>query len=271
MEFTDLRISTMTCSGALRGNIDLDALFEAVSVVPDDGVTLGITHAINWQRTCVKPEGAPFGTRNFGKNVSIKLRVDASTASCINMKIFHNGGLQMTGVKTEAGGREAAQLAADIIHALGLVAERGAVDFRVRMINSDMRANCPLQRRSLYEAWRHEKDASISFDPITYPALKLMYFYTPNKPAAGQDGLCHCPVHCSTKLQAKCRRCLKVTVSLFESGCIIITGSISEEHAYLVRDIVKAKLLAREDVMPTSWSPDTIMQTMLNEHRARRL
>jgi hypothetical protein len=110
------------------------------------------------------------------------------------------------------------------------------------MINSDMRASRPLARKLLYETWRHEKDVCLAFDSNTYPAL--MYFYAPVGPAAGQDGVCRCPVHCMTKLQAKHRRCLKVAVSIFESGCIIITGTMREEHALLVRDVVIAKLAA---------------------------
>jgi hypothetical protein len=45
-------------------------------------------------------------------------------------------------------------------------------------INSDMRSNVPLQRGRLAEAWRHDKDVYTVFDPITYPALKLLYFYS---------------------------------------------------------------------------------------------
>jgi hypothetical protein len=48
------------------------------------------------------------------------------------MKIFSNGGLQMTGIRTEAGGREAARFTAEIVHGLGLLEESDAVDFRVR-------------------------------------------------------------------------------------------------------------------------------------------
>lgn len=263
MEFTELRVSTMTSSAALCGDVDLDALFDGIVVVPDDGETVGIWHAINWHRTCVKPEGAAFIKSKFGMNVSVRLRLESGTA---NMKIFRNGGLQMTGIKTEESGREAAHLVAGIVHGLGLIEQSAAVDFRVRMINSDLRANRGLRRSQLYEAWRQEKDICITFDPMTYPALKLMFFYAPNRPVGDQDGVCRCPAHCSTKLQAKYRKCLKVTVSLFESGCIIITGSIREEHARAVKDLVTAKLLAWQDTAPPG--PDAVMRAMLEEHRS---
>jgi TATA-box binding protein (TBP) (component of TFIID and TFIIIB) len=265
MEFSDLRISTMTCSASLRGDVDLDRLFEGLTIVPDNGSTLGISLAIDWRRTHAKPEGASFCARNFGKNVTVKLWFGVGSST--NMKVFHNGGLQMTGIKTEAGGREASQYIAGVAHDLGLVSERDAVDFRVRMINSDMRASVPLQRGLLYEAWRHERDLCLAFDPLTYPALKLLYFFPPI--GTEKDGVCRCQVHCSTKLQAKHRRCLKATVSLFESGCIIITGSVREEHVYLIRDKVKARLLAMQHALLPR-DPDAIMQAMLDEHRAHR-
>jgi hypothetical protein len=123
MQFTPLRISTMTCSAALRGDVDLDALFDRIALVPDDGISVGVVHVIDWRRTRARPEGSEFGTRNFGKNVSVKLSTGAA-----NVKIFGNGGLQMTGIKTEAGGREAIQMVADIVHSLGIVTGGGAVD-----------------------------------------------------------------------------------------------------------------------------------------------
>jgi hypothetical protein len=85
--------------------------------------------------------------------------------------------------------------------------------------------------------------ACIVYDPITYPALKVILFYDSTIPLADQDGFCTCSKHCSTKQNAKYRKCVKVTVALFESGCII-TGSIMPEDAQVVRQYIIDKLKA---------------------------
>jgi hypothetical protein len=100
------------------------------------------------------------------------------------------------------------------------------------MINSDMRTSHGIKRAHLYEVWRGSQ--SVVYDPITYPALKVILFYDSTIPLADQDGFCTCSKHCSTKQNAKYRKCVKVTVALFESGCIIITGSIMPEDAQVV-------------------------------------
>jgi hypothetical protein len=66
MEFTDLRISTMTCLASLRGDVDLTPFFESVTLVPDDGVP-GLSCAINWQRTRARPEGTVLRTQLWQK------------------------------------------------------------------------------------------------------------------------------------------------------------------------------------------------------------
>jgi hypothetical protein len=91
-------------------------------------------------------------------------------------KIFSNGGLQMTGIRTEAGGREAARFTAEIVHDLGLLEER-RVDFVSVAINSDMRSNVLSSAAALAEAWRHDKDVT-PFSTPSHPALKLLYFYS---------------------------------------------------------------------------------------------
>jgi hypothetical protein len=94
------------------------------------------------------------------------------------MKIFSNGGLQMTGIRTEAGGREAARFTAEIVHGLGLLEESDAVDSSCPWRST---ATCVATSLSSAAAWpRHGVTTRMStvFDPITYPALKLLYFYS---------------------------------------------------------------------------------------------
>jgi hypothetical protein len=46
---------------------------------------------------------------------------------------------------------------------------------------------------------RADPKACIVYDPITYPALKVILFYDSTIPLADQDGFCTCSKHCSTQ------------------------------------------------------------------------
>jgi hypothetical protein len=81
------------------------------------------------------------------------------------------------------------------------------------------------KRAHLYEVWRAIPASVMSM--ITYPALKVILFYDSTIPLIS-DGFSMLK-HCSTKTPNT--EVSKVTVALFESGCIIITGSIMPEDA----------------------------------------
>jgi hypothetical protein len=83
--------------------------------------------------------------------------------------------------------------------------------------------------------WRAEPKACIVYDPLTYPALKVLLFYDNSIPVKEQDGMCTCSKHCSTKQNAKYRKCVKVTVAIFESGCIITDPSCLKTLKWFVR------------------------------------
>jgi hypothetical protein len=266
MEFTALNVSTMTCSAAVAVLValDLDAVFDAVDVDVDGG----LAGVINQERTTSRPHGLKLGNR-FGTNVTMHVKVPGNLSKNINIKLFSNGCLQLTGAKTAADGLVACGVVADKLHAKGFILDATFFDFRVRMINSDMRASQCINRAYLYEKWRQEPLSCIVFDPLTYPALKLLQFFDATAPLDGQDGLCRCSKHCSTKSNAKHRRCAKVTAALFESGCIIITGSIMPAGAEVVRRRVIERLLlegARAYIVKED--PKVIMKRLLDRHRA---
>jgi hypothetical protein len=76
----------------------------------------------------------------------------------------------MTGIRTEAGGREAARFTAEIVHGLGLLEESDAVDSSCPWRST---ATCVATSLSsaaaLAEAWRHDKDVTPFSTPSHIP------------------------------------------------------------------------------------------------------
>jgi TATA-box binding protein (TBP) (component of TFIID and TFIIIB) len=269
MEFGPLKVSTMTWTAAVAGTLDLDAVFQTVAL--DDGAARpGLVGLIDKDRAASRPPGLTLG-KKFGSNVTMHVLMDAADKR-INVKVFKNGCIQLTGAKTCADGTTVCNLVASRLCGGGLIADASYFDLRVRMINSDLRADSGIRRAYLYERWRADPAGCIVFDPLTYPALKVLLFYDGSRPLAEQDGVCRCSKHCSTKKNAKYRRCVKVTVALFESGCIIITGSILPEDAQRVRTTIIAKLRAEgAAAFIVKEDPRVVMRRMVERFRATRL
>jgi hypothetical protein len=92
----------------------------------------------------------------------------------VNIKLFSNGCLQLTGAKTQTPA-SVCRIVADKLFSAQQAEQSTYFDLRVRMINSDMRTSHGIKRAHLYEVWRGSK-ACIVYDPITYPALKVILF-----------------------------------------------------------------------------------------------
>jgi TATA-box binding protein (TBP) (component of TFIID and TFIIIB) len=266
MEFGVLKVSTMTWTAAIAGSINLDTIFtEIVLSGPEDDE--GIVELLDKERSASRPPGLVLG-KKFGCNVTMRVRVKKDD-KLVNIKLFSNGCLQLTGAKTAEDAASVCRIVADKLFSAQQAEQSTYFDLRVRMINSDMRTSHGIKRAHLYEVWRADPKACIVYDPITYPALKVILFYDSTIPLADQDGFCTCSKHCSTKQNAKYRKCVKVTVALFESGCIIITGSIMPEDAQVVRQYIIDKLKAEgEKAYITKEDPKVIMARIVQRYRA---
>jgi hypothetical protein len=68
-----------------------------------------------------------------------------------------------------------------------------------------------------------------SFEPGRYHGVKLEYFWNSNKEKL--DGICTCAKHCFGKGSGNGENnCKKITIAIFESGSVLITGGISFEQ-----------------------------------------
>jgi hypothetical protein len=106
------------------------------------------------------------------------------------------------------------------------------------MINTDfksftdntMKHKFLIRRKILHKILINEiYNNKCSFEPGRYHGVKLEYFWNSNKEIL--DGICNCSKHCFGKGSGKGENnCKKITIAIFESGSVLITGGISFEQ-----------------------------------------
>jgi hypothetical protein len=92
------------------------------------------------------------------------------------------------------------------------------------MINSDFNTNFKIDLLKLLSILNNnEKDLFTKFNPEKYRGLIIGYYWNLNK--QNQDGKCLCKSKCNGKGNGNGDgECKKITISVFKSGSVIITG-----------------------------------------------
>jgi TATA-box binding protein (TBP) (component of TFIID and TFIIIB) len=153
-----------------------------------------------------------------------------------NIKLFRNGSIQMTGIRSPDDGQYISQAIADEITKIREVAP-SIVDasaekvmasaFKIRMINCDFGVAFKIRRKKLHQLLISSPyNNTCSFQPVDYPGVKLQYYWNDRLP--NMYGNCECATHCFGNGTGDGQgQCKKVTVSIFDSGKILITGANS--------------------------------------------
>lgn len=152
---------------------------------------------------------------------------------CVNIKLFNNGQITLTGSKCEMDGYYAAcVLLNEMKKEKGIfidaeesdIISSEIVNYRITMINSDFNTNFKIDLLKLLEILNtKEKELFIKFNPEKYRGLIVGYYWNTEKTI--QDGKCLCKKKCNGKgIGTGDGQCKKITISIFKSGSIIITG-----------------------------------------------
>lgn len=187
--FSSLNISTMTivCQ-TNRSNIDMEKVVSHFDTCNDLGATL------KKRQRHDEPEVTKRGKvkKNFFNQATMTFK-DITTKS---IKIFTNGKLQMTGITSLLEGFRVAHRICDLVSRCTETTIH-PVSVNIAMINSDF---CIRRRINLIELMSHIKEHTCTYDPDTYPGLKLKFN--------------------------------KVSVFIFSTGSIVITGSNNISHLH---------------------------------------
>jgi hypothetical protein len=258
---SEYRIATVTATACLTEALHLQKLFDCITVpqaldhefevvfvelyAPGAAQRKGTySKLLRRQRreARLRSNGQP-QPQHFNKQVTVVMRHRADGYE-LNAKLFANGKVQMAGCKMPAQGLSVIGGITQLLRARCLDACIAAGtadtlvdhrDYQVVLINAW--CHCvgiaALDRdRLFHEVLAACPDMVCVYDPNIYPAVKVAYFVN-----CHGDGVCRCRPHCSAVVQAKHRACCKVTIALFHSGAIILTGAttlraLDEAHRF---------------------------------------
>ena len=239
---------------SVQFSVDIDTdigELETTSTVISTG---GHKNTLLVRRTALDVDGTPLPmqrssrrkrrpARHFDNQCTLiyweKERIDAGVERGVNVKVFRNGRIQMTGIKTILeGGRivdrlvgtinDIQELRGDIVAGKPLAK---SVEYKVCLINSDFNIGFQIRRDLLHNILSRKKTLVCSFEPCIYPGVKLSFMWNHCKTSKNerQNGRCECNKPCKGIGDGygpgNCRR---VTCAIFQSGCTIITGA----HSY---------------------------------------
>ena len=170
---------------------------------------------------------------HFYNQCSITIKPDLERRP-VNIKLFTNGSISMTGCLQDKDGKDAVKILLDELNKyedkhIFVDDEVQISDYKITMINSDFKLNFKLDRYILHEKLVNFGLLS-NYDPESYPGVKIYYFwnYYNNKK---NIGICKCKSKCNGKGDGTGDgKCKKVTIAIFSSGSIIITGANNEQQ-----------------------------------------
>jgi len=249
----NLRISTITALSQLNTNINLQKLFENIEI--DDTIKfiewgLDNRKGINHKEVKKKKRSSSKKRNVFYNQVTLHYYLD----KIINVKIFNNGKIHMSGLKKLEYGKQVSEgklLTEQLIKLFTKLNNKDSVvdNIDMKMINysvinivSDFTIDYKIDRDVLH---RHIINMNMfsSYEPLIYPGVNIKYFYHNNY----EDGICKCTCNCNGKGNGiGDGNCKRITIAAFMSGSIIINGArnveqLSEAYDFINNLMVKNK------------------------------
>jgi len=289
--FSPYRVSTITCNADIGKdiNIDLSILFDNINIKEDGFVWIQHlkdnsenVRGINPKKKR-KPKNSSNKKNRFDNQITTIYKM--STDYYPNIKIFKNGNIQMTGIRDVSHPKIIIDILIENIKDVYNINKNIIItnyndinpmermiysNFKVRMINSDFKVYKDLEMTDRFNIKRkelhnilisHKYQNKSSFQPGVYQGVKLEYYWNDNNKE--HNGICKCSVNCFGKNSgAGNGNCKKVTIAIFESGSILITGGITfqqidDAYAYICNIINDNKNIIKKN------SSDMIMNNLI--------
>ena len=251
LTFTPLRISTLVTTGHLGTTIILKTLFDELKPIlipigyPGEGILKMefkdqvIGHAARDVLTKRRVSDKTFF--NQSTLVIRKKRDDMAGYKEVNMKLFENGGFQMTGVTSEEFSRNTVLWLIEYLKTtLKQAISKDPLQiakFAIQLLNSDYKMNTLAKRDELHRLLTNQYRLFSTLETTIYQGVNTKYYY--NEENTNQKGICMCPRPCTGQGDGKAiGSCKRVTISVFQTGSIIITGArnrpqLDEAYEYI--------------------------------------
>ena len=225
---SDLHVSAIVQIGKISTNINLFELANNLSI-NDEILYIEYGSEISKGDNLKKPKKKEKPKKYFYNQVTLHVQ----NSKRINMKIFNNGRIQMTGIKKESQGYETIEIFLKQIHKISednkiQIFDSNEINqieaIETVLINSDFDIYHEVNRELLHRLIVDHGYYS-SYEPCTYPGVNIKYYYNPIKT---NFGICDCEKPCNGK--GKDNTCKKITIAVFKSGKIIITGGRNKDN-----------------------------------------
>ena len=237
LTFTPLRISTLVTTGHLGSTINLGKLFEQMKelLIPigymGEGImkmeheTKVIGHSARDMLTKRRVSDKTFF--NQSTIVIRKHRGTTNEFKEVNIKLFANGGFQMTGVTSEEFSRAVLEYMLQAIAGLREPISEQALriqKFSIQLLNSDYKINALIKRAELHRLLCQQYRLSSTLETTIYQGVNTKYYY--NEAYEEKRGICMCARFCTGQGDGTAiGSCKKITIAAFQTGSIIITGA----------------------------------------------
>lgn len=242
LNISPVRISTVVSTCSVGTTIKIGALFEHIPIMSywdlNDGILKmefqGKTKGTSWKDIMQKNEKkkSDSGATYFYNQATIVIRREVAPLQWkeINIKLFQNGGVQMTGIRSEEMCRDAICWLIDHIQryvaAPVFDVPPAFQKMQIQLVNTDFSIGAKIRREALYKILSEKYHLTVSYEPSIYQGVKTKYFYNEQRPATCPQGLCPCEKLCKGNGNGdKLGACKKITISPFQTGQIIITGA----------------------------------------------
>lgn len=221
-----ISISTMSCTCKLGTNIILKNILNCMQLNDHDIITIkycGVLKSLD-EKTLKKKKKTE---NRFFNQLTTEVR--PSEGKKINIKLFKNGSMQMTGCKTISDINSAlTRLVARLVQVKAIV-ENGKIvekkfiedekainvtDFKIDMINCNYDIQFEINREMVYKMLK-DINVECRYEPCKHACVNIKKEYRNDSS--------------STK---------KVSIFVFQSGKIIITGAKNHEHINIAYDFI---------------------------------
>jgi TATA-box binding protein (TBP) (component of TFIID and TFIIIB) len=255
---TPYRISTITCNGFVGTQVDIIQFFNNVNISPTAQPGFVYSEYKGKQFRGAKPKtkrGSKVKKTDEDKKCfdnQVTVVYCFADGYFPNVKLFRNGNVQMTGIRTPEDGQRIIEIVASElrrIHEEGVtnivsdIDKLHACDFKIRMINSNFSVPYSVRRKDLHKLLiSPDYNNNCNFQGTTYPGVKLYFYWNSTK--KHQNGICQCSNPCYGKGTGHGDgECKKVTVAVFESGNVLITGAntnqqIDDAYQYITKVLI---------------------------------
>ena len=164
----------------------------------------------------------------------------------INIKLFRNGSLQMTGCRNQEEGRIATEYIKECIYKLKnkeYITCNDKIDIKniyISMINAICKMNFNIKLDVLTQILIDKYKLKVIFDKGVHPPAKVWFMWNKNKQI--QNGHCTCKIPCNfTKKDSidNTHLCKKITISIQHTGIIQFMGAnlykqLYDSHEFII-------------------------------------